>query len=312
MTWNRQNKEAAVKLIQGAKNLKISYEFRNIRFIFSTIERIPVPKFSYYMEGLDQNWSSWTEQSEINYTRLPYGNYSFMVRTKSGKGIESEIISFPFEIQPPWFVSRLAMIIYIFIILILGLIFRILFIIRLKKQALKMASEEKEKRKQEILEVERRYMKLKNEKLQSEIKYQNNQLTSRAMAIVQKNELLLKIKSELEKIISSVPDNHRQSNYKKVFELIEKNIHSEEDWHEFEIHFDQANQNFFKRLKTQYPDLTSNDLRLCAYLRMNLSSKEIAPLLNISLRGVEIKRYRLRKRLNLDTEENLIDFLITF
>jgi DNA-binding CsgD family transcriptional regulator len=80
----------------------------------------------------------------------------------------------------------------------------------------------------------------------------------------------------------------------------------------FEKQFDQAHENFFKRLKTNYPELTPSDLRLCAYLRMNLSSKEIAPLINITIRGVEERRYRLRKRLNLPSDQNLPDFILAF
>jgi DNA-binding CsgD family transcriptional regulator len=80
----------------------------------------------------------------------------------------------------------------------------------------------------------------------------------------------------------------------------------------FEHLFDQAHENFFKRLKTSFPDLTTSDLRLCAYLRLNLSSKEIAPLLNISVRGVEEKRYRIRKRLGLSSDQGLSDFIVSF
>ena len=69
-------------------------------------------------------------------------------------------------------------------------------------------------------------------------------------------------------------------------------------------------QDFINRLKNTHPDLSPREIRLCAYLRMNLSTKEIAPLLNISIRGVEIGRYRLRKKLNLDREDNLIDYLM--
>jgi len=80
----------------------------------------------------------------------------------------------------------------------------------------------------------------------------------------------------------------------------------------FENLFDQAHANFFKRLKTEFPTLTPSDLRLCAYLRMNLSSKEIAPLINITIRGVEERRYRLRKRLNLPPEHNLTDYILSY
>jgi DNA-binding CsgD family transcriptional regulator len=94
--------------------------------------------------------------------------------------------------------------------------------------------------------------------------------------------------------------------------MIDRGISSEEEWEKFEYHFDQAHSSFFKRLKQQYPELTQADLKLCAYLRLNLTSKEIAPLLNITIRGVEVRRYRLRKRLSLDTDENLVEFLLNF
>ena len=84
----------------------------------------------------------------------------------------------------------------------------------------------------------------------------------------------------------------------------------EEDWHLFEQHFDQVHENFLKRIKEIHPGLTPKDLKICAYLRMNLSSKEIAPLLNISVRGVEISRYRLRKKLGLERDDNLIEYLM--
>ncbi|MGV3639636.1 MAG: helix-turn-helix transcriptional regulator, partial [Adhaeribacter sp.] len=84
----------------------------------------------------------------------------------------------------------------------------------------------------------------------------------------------------------------------------------EHDWNLFENSFNEAHENYFKKLKAGHPDLTPNDLKLCAYLRMNMSSKEMASLLNITVRGVEIRRYRLRKKLNLDHEKNLAEFLM--
>jgi hypothetical protein len=100
--------------------------------------------------------------------------------------------------------------------------------------------------------------------------------------------------------------------YERLKKLINQNIENEHDWEMFEKLFDQAHTNFFKRLKTEYPALTPSDLRLCAYLRMNLSSKEIAPLINITIRGVEERRYRLRKRLNLPAELNLTDYILSY
>lgn len=93
---------------------------------------------------------------------------------------------------------------------------------------------------------------------------------------------------------------------------IDGHLSSEEDWDVFKANFNQLHDQFFKRLKEEYPELTPGDLRLAAYLKMNLSSKEVAPLLNISLRGVENKRYRLRRKLQLEPEANLAEFLMQY
>jgi DNA-binding CsgD family transcriptional regulator len=87
---------------------------------------------------------------------------------------------------------------------------------------------------------------------------------------------------------------------------IEKN---DSNWEKFAVHFDEVNNNFLKNLKLRFPKLTNNDLKVCAYLQLNLASKEISQLMNIGVRGVEISRYRLRKKLGLSTEQSLIDFL---
>ncbi|MDV7395572.1 sigma factor-like helix-turn-helix DNA-binding protein, partial [Arthrospira platensis SPKY1] len=99
---------------------------------------------------------------------------------------------------------------------------------------------------------------------------------------------------------------------KKLLRLIDGHITGDQDWELLEESFNNVHGNFFKKLKAQYENLTPGDLRLAAYLKMNLSSKEIAQLLNISVRGVENKRYRLRKKLGLPEEENLAEFMIKF
>ena len=96
----------------------------------------------------------------------------------------------------------------------------------------------------------------------------------------------------------------------KIIKDIDKNISTNEDWAFFEKAFNHADKDFFKKVKEIHPELTANDLKLCVYLRLNLSSKEIAPLLNISHRSVEIKRYRLRKKINLDRSIQLNDYFI--
>lgn len=111
-----------------------------------------------------------------------------------------------------------------------------------------------------------------------------------------------------EQLGSRYPDKY----YLHLTDKIEQNISSHDDWQLFETNFEQAHEQFLKKIKDDYPDLTGKDLRLCAYLRMNLSSKEIAPLLGISVRGVENHRYRLRRKMGMEHDDTLIDLILKY
>lgn len=294
------------------KHRKIPYAYRNMTFTFASTEMSYKPVFRYQLKGLDEEFSNWTGQSEVEFTRLPYGQYTFRVQTKDIYNNRSPITEYTFNIRPPWYLSKIALICYV-CLLILGLVFlRVAFKRRLKKHAIELEQREKERRRREQMMVEQRYMRLKNRDLQSEVASKSIELANYTMTIIDKNEILLKIKNELQRLKKELGPRFPAYNYKKLNEMLEKSLSSEDEWKKFEFHFDQAHENFFKRLKAEYPDLTPNDLKLCAYLRMNLSTKEIAPLLNISVRGVEVRRYRLRKRLKLKREDNLVEFLMGF
>ena len=130
------------------------------------------------------------------------------------------------------------------------------------------------------------------------------------MQITYKNELLTQIRQKLSKVSSKMIHLESKHQVDSLIKTLEKDIMGQDEWDKFEVHFDQVHEDFMKKLRNNYPELTPKDLRLCAYLRMNLSSKEIAPLLNISIRGVEISRYRLRKKLYLSRDANLTDFMM--
>jgi DNA-binding CsgD family transcriptional regulator len=138
----------------------------------------------------------------------------------------------------------------------------------------------------------------------------SRELANSAMNIVYKNELLQKISEEITHLKDNSGKQLSEEQLRRIQKVINEGMNDERDWNVFEMSFNEAHENFFKKLKNQHPDLVPNDLKLCAYLRMNMSSKEMASLLNISLRGVEIRRYRLRKKLNLDHDKNLVEFLI--
>lgn len=149
---------------------------------------------------------------------------------------------------------------------------------------------------------------LKNEKLRAEVDHKNKELASSTMHLLSKNEFMLNVKNKLDLLIKA--DNVKADELRKIVKTIDKNISEDEDWEQFSVHFDNVHSDFLKKLKVQYPDLTPQETKLAAYLRMNLSSKDIAQLLNISVRGVEISRYRLRKKINLERDTNLVSFMM--
>jgi DNA-binding CsgD family transcriptional regulator len=215
-------------------------------------------------------------------------------------------------IRPPWFGSILALVLYGLIVIGAIVLLRILFLKRLRLHKMKIMDEENERSRQDRLKAEQEVISLRNEKLEAEVNFKNIQLADFTMSVIKRNEQLIRIRDEFMRQFAEKGNSYPKAFREKIMHLFDKQLSSDDDWQTFETHFDQAHQDFINRLKASYPDLTQSDLKLCAYLRLNISSKEIAHLLNISLRGVEVRRYRLRKRINISTEENLYEFLLRF
>ena len=287
--------------------------YNNISISFSTLQNPCSRKlYQFKLDGIDREWSRWSESADAKYTRLPVGEYKFNVRTLTSNGTITQSVSFRFKVKPAWYASIAAMLFYILIGMGGILISQYLYRKRLAKHHNSLHMIADEKRKAEKLNSEQQIMKLQNEKLQSEISHKNMQLADSTLSIIKKNEVLIEIKNELEKQKEDLGARYPARYLQRLTTLIDKNISNDNDWEMFEALFDQAHENFFKRLKQSFPDLTQSDLKLCAYLKLNLSSKEIAPLLNISIRGVEIRRYRLRKRLSLSSDNNLVEYIMQF
>jgi len=160
--------------------------------------------------------------------------------------------------------------------------------------------------KRQIKEYEKKQelINLENEKLQQDIESKSRELAISTMSMIKKNQFLSKIKDDLKK-------TSELQKIKNVIKTIDRNLNNEDDWKSFEEAFNNADKELLKKIKKANHNLTNNDLKLCAYLRLNLSSKDIAPLLNISLRSVEIKRYRLRKKMELSHNEGLTDYILS-
>lgn len=169
-----------------------------------------------------------------------------------------------------------------------------------------------EKREEEInrenlvmkLKSDQEIMTLKQDNLNNEIESINRDLVSTTMAVIKRDELLGSIKLKLQQAAGRTGIN-------EVLKIIDENIEKNGGWELFQDAFDNMDRDFLKKMKELHPLLTPNDLKLCVYLRLNLSSKEIAPMLNISPQSVEIKRFRLRKKIGLNHEENLTDYILS-
>ena len=172
-----------------------------------------------------------------------------------------------------------------------------------RNQRNKLIEDNKKKMELSQLENQQEIMKLRNDRLRNELESKNRELATTAMSLINKNELLLGIKHDLMQMGDKASRD-------EVIKLVNNNLNNNSDWEFFKEAFNNADKDFLNKMKSKHPELTANDLKFCAFLRLNLSSKEIAPLLNISVRSVEIKRYRLRKKMNLAHSENLIDYIL--
>ena len=302
-----------LELDPTATPVSLRKTYNNVSISFSTLQNPCSHKlYQFMLEGIDKDWSSWSETAEAIYTRLPVGQYKFMVRTLNANGTIAEPVTLKFTVKPAWYASFVAMMLYILIGLGGISASQYFYRRRIAKHHNRLHMIANEKRKAEKQNTEQEIMKLQNEKLQSEVSHKNMQLADSTLSIIRKNEVLIGIKAELEKQKEELGPRYPARYLQRLTTMIDKNISNDNDWDIFEALFDQAHENFFKRLKQSFPYLTQSDLKLCAYLKLNLSSKEIAPLLNISIRGVEIRRYRLRKRLALTSDDNLVEYIMQF
>lgn len=294
---------------------EIKHHWKTVRFEFTTplFGNTSGVEYSFRLRGFDDTWSEYSNKTEKEYTNLPAGKFVFEVKSKNNFGHESPIAAYHLTVLPPWYLTLWAKFIYALILLsALYVLYRWL----KKKFRLQKARFEEEQKKLryihelEINKTEGEMVALRNEKLEAEINHKNSELASSAMHLVKKGELLTKVKTELTHVMKVMDNSQAVSEVKKVLRSLTDDDNMDKEWENFTKHFDKVHSDFVVSLKEKHPTITGNEVKLCAYLRMNLSTKEIAQLMNISVRGVEISRYRLRKKLQLPSEINLFDYLI--
>jgi ligand-binding sensor domain-containing protein len=252
----------------------------------------------YRLEGFDEKWFNVTSPSSTfvaSYTNVPPGHYVFKVR--GADDTDKIFVSLKVTIDPPfWETVYFRMAVALMAFLALYLIYKVI------------TTRREEKLRQAALAANQKIKQLENENLQQLIDYKNRELANISMNLVQKTKFLSEQIQRLEGI-AGVAQQDVRGKLNGLIETMNKEINTEKDWEYFELHFDKVHQNFISKLKQNFPELSATDIRLAALIRIDLSNKEIAELMNRSVRSIESSRYRLRKSLNLQHGDNLSDHL---
>ncbi len=320
-----ENEQSRINVVRFDTLHAFSSNYNSVRisFIAPEFRNEGLVEYSCKLDNYDQSWSDFNPETFKEYSQLPRGEYTFRVRARDLLEFKEAEAVFKFRILPAWYESTIAFVIYtlLFIALIITVIKFVNY--RSKRGAVRM-KELKEKEIQEQKKIfdeenqakKREIKELKNQQLQYELRHKSQELASSTMNLIRKNEILLEIVDTLHKTAEDIgkksDSNAIINRLTRVERNIRQNIENDNNWKRFEENFDLVYENYIKRLGDQFPELNVTDKKICAYIKMDLSSKDMAPLLNMSVRSIETNRYRIRKKMDLSRDVNLSDFLQRF
>lgn len=261
--------------------------------------------FQSRLIGVSDQWSPWTQESKQEYYKLKPGSYTFEFRYKEANRTNDVVYSYPFIIARPWYLSNAMVLFYITAIALV-----VYFVFRMASRYRKVQVRLKEEKAERIALLESLGQKNKqsessNDQLRQELYQKKRELTFTYQSIIKNNTVMSRVQETLE------PLNHLDPKINQMMNLIKKSLNNQNDWRNFEKSFNELDNNFIVKLKALHKELTPQDIRLISYIRVNLDSKEIAELLNITLKSVEMKRYRLKKKLQLKQEDKLVDYIFS-
>lgn len=274
------------------------------------------------LDNYDTQWTSTTSTSK-EYTRLPKGTYVFRVRSCNQLDGTVKETAVRIRVLPAWYETVWARIAYL--MMAAGALFLLIkWLIRRAERQLRAERIENERRMKEQqtrFEVEHtkrraQMAEAKNDRLQAELKHKASELASSTMNIIQQNDMLLKFDDDMRDLSEAVRRDERKAaltqKVQNIRQMLQTHLNDDKGWEQFEENFNVVYDDFMVNLMREFPNLKKADRKLCAYLKMGLSSKEMASLLNMPVRSIETARYRLRKKLNLEQGENLADFIQKF
>ena len=252
------------------------------------------------------------------FSNLADGKYKFEVKAIFPDGTISHDCM-EFSVLSPWYQTITAYVFYVVLFLFLLYLLYHWDDRRVKRKEFEAVVEQNQRMEkmekdyeEEKARQEKQIMQLEKEKLEHDLQYKSQEIANLMINFVRKNETLTEIKAEIMKVVPLMKGEGTSEVKKQLLLInsrIDSNMQSDEMLKRIEEQFDLVHNNFMKILQEKHPDLSNSERMMCAYLKMNLSTKEIAPMLNISVRGVETVRYRLRKKFGLERQDNLTDYL---
>lgn len=294
-----QSKGENISKINGNILFRLSYPSYNFK----------TPRFVYKLEGPDL-YTVTTEKPEISYVGLKHGDYTFYASMidESGNAIANS--NYSFTVTRPAYLSGWAMSGYVLAIAAISFGLSKFYSRRQMKRQRHAHEIERVAQNVKILEQERIISEQQKQLLQNELDLKSKELASMALEAGYKNQVI-------ENLRETITDQRRKGQLDSheidsLIKTINSNIDNTEFWNIFHNNFDLIHENFFRSLRQRFPELTPTDLKFCALMRLNMSTKDIADFTRLTIRGVETARYRIRRKLGLEAKASIVQFLIDF
>ncbi|MBR1630928.1 MAG: hypothetical protein IJ680_03650 [Paludibacteraceae bacterium] len=274
-------------------------------------------EYSVWLSPIEVENMVWTTSMVKEYTHLNEGSYTINVKMRDVATGQVVRTSMDFVVRPPWYRSWWAWVVYtILYIAVMWLIYVLVrrHMVRKNLQLEQQKNEQHRRRELELMaDMQRQELqisRLQQEQVEYELKNKSQELSNALLNKITHTEFVKDIKHDLTRIGTDVRDAHSEQALHRLSLLQTKltnSIGPEVDLETFRENFDYANDRFLQKLAEHYPNLNKSERRLCVYIVSGLQSKEIAPLMSLSVRGVEMIRYRMRKKMNLAPHRSLED-----
>lgn len=299
-TVHSTDRKGKISWLETSATARIPYQQHSVTFQYNSTDGPLSPKlFRHRLSGIDDAWSEPSTLGSAEYARLPHGHYTFEVAVRDRFGRWSEPAVYELEVLTPWYLTGWAYTGYLLAAAALFYGVWLLVMSIYRRRYLRHL------RLQEIVSL--RNM---NRELQQKVEQCEAEIIAQGSTLLGRDEMILHMRNLVNDFHNKQGNGNSAILQQKINTYVNSRLDTESDWTMFLIKFEQKHANYFRTMKERFPELTTSDLRLSACLKMNLCTKEIAALMNLSVRAVENGRYRLRKKLGLKSDQNLNEFLL--